>query len=167
MPTSREVDRFSAPTGSERVYLLPLSGVPRHPSRRNDHHDVVLALERRNEFRKVVADDGNRVGLLAVEPHMTSYRVLHSPPRELAVMGDQHRLPVVGIDRDGIVVGGCGETGRGWPALVPSLGEAPRRPGRRRRGPRRSALGDVCVATCCLDVRLGQLGEGLKDLVDR
>ena len=33
----------------------------------------------------------------------------------------QHRLPVVGIDRDGIVVGGCGETGRGWPALVPSL----------------------------------------------
>jgi len=104
-----------------KVHLLPLSGVPRHPSRRNDHHDVVLALERRNEFLKVGANDANRVGLLAVEPHMTSNRVLHPPPRELAVMGDQHRLAVVGIDRDGIVVGGCGETGRGWPALVPSL----------------------------------------------
>jgi hypothetical protein len=47
------------------------------------------------------------------------------------------------------------------------LAEAPRRPGRRRRGPRRSALGNVSVPTCRLDVRLGQLREGLEDLLDR
>jgi hypothetical protein len=38
-------------------------------------------------------------------------------------MGDQHRLAVVGIDRDSIVVGGCGQTGCGRPALMPSLPE--------------------------------------------
>jgi hypothetical protein len=63
----------------------------------------------------------NCVGLLAVEPHMASNRVLHPSAGELAVMGDQHRAAVVGIDRDGIVVGGCGETGNGRPAFVPGL----------------------------------------------
>jgi hypothetical protein len=52
---------------------------------------------------------------------MTSDRVLHPSPREFAVMGHQYRLPVVGIDRDSIVVGGCGKTGSGRPALMPSL----------------------------------------------
>jgi hypothetical protein len=36
-------------------------------------------------------------------------------------MSDQHRPPVVGIDRHGIIVGGCGQTGSGRPALMPSL----------------------------------------------
>lgn len=36
-------------------------------------------------------------------------------------MGDQHRLAVVGIDRDSIVVGGCGQPGGGGPALMPGL----------------------------------------------
>jgi hypothetical protein len=52
---------------------------------------------------------------------MTSDRVLHSSLGELAVMGDQDRRTVVGIDRHGIVVGGCGQTGSGRPALMPSL----------------------------------------------
>jgi hypothetical protein len=69
----------------------------------------------------VGADDGHRVGLLAVEPHMTSNGVPHPPPRELPVMSDQHRPPVVGIDRHGIIVGGCGQTGSGRPALMPNL----------------------------------------------
>jgi hypothetical protein len=47
------------------------------------------------------------------------------------------------------------------------LGEAPRRPGRRRRGPRRSTLGDVSVPRCRLDVPSCQLREGLEDLLNR
>jgi hypothetical protein len=81
----------------------------------------VRTLERRDEFLEVGADDGNCVGLLAVKPHMTPNRVLHPSSGELAVMGDQHRPAVIGIDRDGIVVGGCGKTGSGRPALMPGL----------------------------------------------
>jgi hypothetical protein len=40
-------------------------------------------------------------------------------------MGDQHRLAVVGIDGDGIVVGGGGEPGSGWPAFMPGLAKHP------------------------------------------
>jgi hypothetical protein len=116
MPFSR-----GASVARGRCRLFPLSGVPRHSSRRDDEHDVVGPLERRDEFIQVGADDGGRVGLLAVEPHMPSNRVLHPPPRELPVMGDQHRPTVVGIDRDGIIVGGGGQPGSGGPALVPGL----------------------------------------------
>jgi hypothetical protein len=52
---------------------------------------------------------------------MPADRVLHPPPGDLAVMGDEHRPPVVGIDRHGIVVGGCGQTSSGRPGLMPSL----------------------------------------------
>jgi hypothetical protein len=52
---------------------------------------------------------------------MPADRVLHPPPGDLAVMGDEHRPPVVGIDRHGIVVGGCGQPGGGGPALMPGL----------------------------------------------
>jgi hypothetical protein len=95
--------------------------VPRHSSRRNNQHNIVRVLERRDEFIEVRADNGNCVGLLAVEPHMPANRVPHPPPRELPVMSDQHRPPVVGIDRHGIIVGGCGQTSSGRPALMPSL----------------------------------------------
>src|SRR5215218_6095557 len=46
-------------------------------------------------------------------------------------------------------------------------GEAPRRPGRRRRDPGRSALGDVSVPTCRFDVPSCELRKGLEDLLDR
>jgi hypothetical protein len=110
-----------ASVATGRCRLLPLSGMPGHSSRRDDEHDVVGPLERRDEFIQVGADDGHRVGLLAVEPHMASNRVLHPSPRELPVMGEQHRPTVVGIDRYGIIVSGCGQPGSGRPALMPSL----------------------------------------------
>jgi len=83
----------------------------------------VGVLERRDECIEVGADDGSRVGLLAVEPHMASDRVLHPSPRELPVMSDQHRTAVIGIDRDSASVGGGGKTGSGRPALMPGLPE--------------------------------------------
>jgi hypothetical protein len=83
----------------------------------------VGVLERRHEFIEVSPDDGHRVGLLAVKAYMPSNRVLHSSPGELAVMGDQHSRMVVGVDSDGIVVGGCGQSGSGRPALMASLAE--------------------------------------------
>jgi hypothetical protein len=81
----------------------------------------VGVLEHRDERTEVGADDGHGVGLLAVQAHMPADRVLHPPPGELVVMGDEHRPPVVGIDRHGIVVGGGGEAGSGRPALMPGL----------------------------------------------
>jgi hypothetical protein len=49
--------------------------VPGHSSGRDNDHDVVDALERRDKLIEMGADDGNRVRLLAVEPHMASNRV--------------------------------------------------------------------------------------------
>jgi hypothetical protein len=95
--------------------------VPRHSSRRDNQYDIVRVLERRDELLEMRADNGNCVGLLAVKAHMPANRVPHPPPGKPPVMGDQHRPPVVGIDRHGIVVGGSGQTSSGRPALMPSL----------------------------------------------
>jgi hypothetical protein len=48
----------------------------------------VGVLERRDELTEVDADEGHRVGLLAVQAHMPADRVLHPPPGERAVMGE-------------------------------------------------------------------------------
>jgi hypothetical protein len=69
---SDPIDTEAAPwvirrTEERSVPPTPTVRVSRHPSGRDNDHHVVGVLERRDELTEVGADDGHRVGLLAVQ----------------------------------------------------------------------------------------------------
>ena len=155
------------------------TGVVRHPSvglvprwvigdaalTHLDHSHLML-LQILFEFGNVLPEEFDCVQLMASQEHVAAERELPATFRGLGIVGDQDRSTVVGVDGNGIVVGGTETRLDDGPAFVTSLPQKRSNSvgidvfveheshlgNRRQPRPRR------------LDVLLSEAREGLHDL---
>jgi hypothetical protein len=54
---------------------------------------------------EVLLNDGDVINLSAAEVDQLTVEVVATPTCQFAVVGDQHRLFLIGVDRDSVVIG--------------------------------------------------------------